>query len=808
MGAWGFAKYAQPQISNSRMVVWHDRNSYGVDFEIYLYDESSGETTQLTDNLGDDMWPQINYDGDVAWQGHDGTRNQIYFYDHLTKNITQISETAAGGQFPKINSGGDVVWYSIESFNEDIYLYDRSISSTIQVTDNNGRNTDPQINNFGDVAWTNFDDKEDIYYYRLMGGTTSQLTNTWNNENHPRLNDRRDVVYFRDGEITFYDASETDTSWLTTYADGGTKSDHDINYNSNLIWSSYNNGVHFYETATSVETILSSNGIYPRLNNNDDVIWTDDVLNRAYYYNSALDRTFQFYSGWAVDPDLNIRGDVTWRAGTKVYLSLFGIDPDPDADGISDSLDNCPATENSFQIDTDTDGIGDACDNCDLVADQNQSDCDGDGLGDICDGDSPCSTDTDGDTVMDDVDNCISVSNLDQADCDFDGAGDVCETHSDTDGIPDDCDNCAAVDNLDQSDVDLDTIGDVCDPDDDNDGVADGSDNCPFAFNPGQEDFVDGDGIGDACDNCPTGLVCFDLPDTGQDSCYDGIGSVIPCPAPMNLLAQDGSYLRNPPSYTDNLNNTITDNNTSLMWQKDDGGTMDPFSADTYCSSFSGGGYGDWRLPNRMELATLLDYEFEVTPVSPAIDLNYFPTTSQEYYHTSDSAWRVNFDGGWIDGWGPGPGNVRCVRGDEIVFGDFIDNGDDTLTDNSTGLMWQKAAGVGGAMDWESALANCETLILGAGGFDDWRLPNIRELMTTIDVTAIFPPEINNAFQISFGPMYWSSTTGLADGVNPDPPRGNYVEIVDFSDGSMRSGPGSLKSDGGSFGVVCVRTGP
>ena len=59
----------------------------------------------------------------------------------------------------------------------------------------------------------------------------------------------------------------------------------------------------------------------------------------------------------------------------------------------------------------------------------------------------------------------------------------------------------------------------------------------------------------------------FKLPDTGQGTCYSG-GTEITCPTPGQPLAQDGSYIINPLSYTDNGNGTVTDNNAGLMWQR------------------------------------------------------------------------------------------------------------------------------------------------------------------------------------------------------------------------------------------------
>jgi hypothetical protein len=53
----------------------------------------------------------------------------------------------------------------------------------------------------------------------------------------------------------------------------------------------------------------------------------------------------------------------------------------------------------------------------------------------------------------------------------------------------------------------------------------------------------------------------------------------------------------------------------------------------------------------------------------------------------------------------------------------FTDNGDGTITDNVTGLMWQKADA--GEMTWENAVNNASAQ--STGGYSDWRLPNPQE---------------------------------------------------------------------------------
>ena len=55
------------------------------------------------------------------------------------------------------------------------------------------------------------------------------------------------------------------------------------------------------------------------------------------------------------------------------------------------------------------------------------------------------------------------------------------------------------------------------------------------------------------------------FPATGQMTCWDTNGNVIPCAG----TGQDGDLRKGAPlSYTDNGNGTVTDNNTGLVWEK------------------------------------------------------------------------------------------------------------------------------------------------------------------------------------------------------------------------------------------------
>jgi hypothetical protein len=85
----------------------------------------------------------------------------------------------------------------------------------------------------------------------------------------------------------------------------------------------------------------------------------------------------------------------------------------------------------------------------------------------------------------------------------------------------------------------------------------------------------------------------------------------------------------------------------------------------------------------------------------------------------------------------------------------FMVNTNGTVTDPSTGLMWQQESA--GPMSWEEALNYCEGLTLG--GYNDWRLPNINELQSLVDYTIYGPAIDTTAFPDTMSSNYWSSTT-------------------------------------------------
>lgn len=87
---------------------------------------------------------------------------------------------------------------------------------------------------------------------------------------------------------------------------------------------------------------------------------------------------------------------------------------------------------------------------------------------------------------------------------------------------------------------------------------------------------------------------------------------------------------------------------------------------------------------------------------------------------------------------------VRAVRGDENAsINDFVDNGDGTITDEATDLMWMQADSSMG-MEWEDALVYAENF--SYGGYDDWRLPDVKELQSIVDYSGVYPAIDHNYF--------------------------------------------------------------
>lgn len=90
----------------------------------------------------------------------------------------------------------------------------------------------------------------------------------------------------------------------------------------------------------------------------------------------------------------------------------------------------------------------------------------------------------------------------------------------------------------------------------------------------------------------------------------------------------------------------------------------------------------------------------------------------------------------------------------------FTDNGDGTITDHATGLMWEKAVSAG-TYSWTNAMPYAEAQT--TAGHTDWRLPNINEMLSIADYSR-FNPSVNSTFfPGAASTTFWSSTTAKSN---------------------------------------------
>ncbi len=304
------------------------------------------------------------------------------------------------------------------------------------------------------------------------------------------------------------------------------------------------------------------------------------------------------------------------------------------------------------------------------------------------------------------------------------------------------------------------------------------------------------------------GGTSYPLVDTKQSVCYDA-SAPITCPAAGGaFFGQDAQFAGTQPSYTRSADGlTVHDAVTGLTWQQgytSNKGWTAAMAVPAALNAANHGGYSDWRLPTIKELYSIWDS----SQGWPYLDTSYFAHDPGSSTHgiswsstrysgllesTNDPAvgaamaFGVNFDTGHIKAYSidVGPTHyVRCVRGDRYGVNALQDNGDGTITDRATGLMWEKAdSGVG--LDWENALAYAQfENAANHLGHADWRLPSTKELQSIVDYTrspgatdparigpAIDPmfhstPITNEAGKADY-PWYWTSTSAKPQARDP-----------------------------------------
>jgi hypothetical protein len=227
-------------------------------------------------------------------------------------------------------------------------------------------------------------------------------------------------------------------------------------------------------------------------------------------------------------------------------------------------------------------------------------------------------------------------------------------------------------------------------------------------------------------------------------------------------------------------------------WTDENGPAVTYAVALQYAAELTLAGFDDWRIPNLFESWSVRKMECRGIDVGQSFPEPFPPAPTQDgfrphfgrYFNSTDPKLfvqgnHVGSDGIGVDGvrllrcvragtgpgetvlpatgaahgwdpqgdprgWGPRlPSTDLRVAGQDgqsqigcPIEGRYVDNGDGTITDLCTGLMWQEAVAAVdgddyGRATWQGALRYARDLDLA--GYDDWRLPNVHESVFTLD---------------------------------------------------------------------------
>ena len=275
----------------------------------------------------------------------------------------------------------------------------------------------------------------------------------------------------------------------------------------------------------------------------------------------------------------------------------------------------------------------------------------------------------------------------------------------------------------------------------------------------------------------------------------------------------------------------VVDNNTKLEWQHAvSEKTYTWNEALAYCENLEYAGYSDWRLPEPLEILTIVNHgaydiyvdAYDDTPqllvnelsfesLFPSFDVGNNLWTSQTYRDDPKRAWVFSPQRSYVY---PNPSktniyNAMCVRGGILPRAEFKKSkigGDNVVTDSATGFMWQQGFTVMEDVEHSNAIEYCDDLTYA--GYSDWRLPNKNELASLFSFDTTF----SDFFDMPAKYDFISSTTFVLNATYPGEP----FLIVDEKAmtinqkgevGYVGTGKESIMNypEMGSYNVRCVR---
>jgi hypothetical protein len=283
---------------------------------------------------------------------------------------------------------------------------------------------------------------------------------------------------------------------------------------------------------------------------------------------------------------------------------------------------------------------------------------------------------------------------------------------------------------------------------------------------------------------------------TSQTNCYDNAG-IIACPSEGDpFYGQEPQFNYTIHDFTVETD-TVLENNSGLMWQKETPSTYAGCTKGTpagsecslteavdYCANLELGGYDKWSLPQILEFNPVMNY----AKSAPLIFDVFTASVSGNYLSGGIvGAMRVSLINGTVTQ-STSFGKVKCVRSefpyvDKTIFqsGDLFINILDPVVPKT--VFWQyDSAQI--EVDWEEALSYCSNV--SEGGISGFRLPTVVELQSfAFESLYTVPPLVGSG-------TFWTSTTVHATPVS--------AYTVDFATGNV-----SMTGKTGTNFVICVK---
>jgi hypothetical protein len=252
-------------ISGSNYVWSSQEVGVDGDFEIFVYDEDTQQTTRITNNQTDDILPRID-GGNVVWSGFDGNDYEVFLFLSETGEIRQLTDNTLN-DFAQDIDGVNIIWNSFLTENQleafsynlqtglaqellvpvqnsdfqsnvavqisnnrvlghgfdgtdfEVFLFDTQTQTIRLLTDNVLFNDFAVDISGNSVIWNGFDGNDfEVFHYDIIGDSIQQLTDNLLGDQAIDIDENLILSNQFDGqdnEIFLYDLLANETVFLT-----------------------------------------------------------------------------------------------------------------------------------------------------------------------------------------------------------------------------------------------------------------------------------------------------------------------------------------------------------------------------------------------------------------------------------------------------------------------------------------------------------------------------------------------------------------------------------------------------------------